>query len=111
MLVFGKNLATRRAEDFADEEEMVRELADYQHTFRGRHFPADLTTPELALTHERLLRANYWQAGGGVSYSINSETDVSADDVTFLSESDTHYGTSVAFRISRTFSLTSPLHH
>ena len=89
----------------------VRGLADYQHTFNGLHFPADLTTPELALTHERLLKANYWHAGGGVSYSINSKTDVSADAVTFVSGSDTHYGTGVALRISRSFNLPGSMRH
>lgn len=83
----------------------VRGLGQYQHTFNGLHFPTDLTTPELVLTHERLLKANYWHLGGGVSYAINSKTDVSADAVTFLSGSDTHYGTGLALRISRTFAL------
>jgi hypothetical protein len=82
----------------------VRGLGQWQHTLAGLHFPADLTTPELVLTHERLLKASYWHLGGGVSYSVNSKTDLSADVVTFLSGSDTHYGTGVAVGISRSFS-------
>jgi len=82
-------------------------FGDWQHTFQGLHFPADLTTPELALTHERLLKANYWHLGGGASYMLTPKTEVGADVVTFLSGSDTHYGTGVSVRITRSFSLRS----
>jgi hypothetical protein len=81
----------------------ARALGDWQHTFNGLHFPADLTTPELTLTHDRLLKANYWHFGGGISYAITPKTEVSADVVTFLAGSDTHYGTGVSVRITRTF--------
>jgi len=81
----------------------VRGFGNWQHTFSGLHFPADLTTPLLILTHERLLKANYWHLGGGISYAITPKTEVSADVVTFLSGSDTHYGTGVSLRITRTF--------
>jgi hypothetical protein len=81
----------------------ARGFGDWQHTFNGLHFPADLTTPELTLTHERLLKANYWHLGGGVSYAVTPRTEVSADVVTFLAGSDTHYGTGVSVRITRTF--------
>jgi hypothetical protein len=83
----------------------IRGFGQWQHTLTGLHFPVDLTTPERVLTHERLLKANYWHLGGGVSYAINSKTDLSADVVTFLSGSDTHYGTGLAFAISRSFRL------
>jgi hypothetical protein len=81
----------------------VRGLGSWQHTYRGLRFPVDLTTPQLDLTHERLLKANYWHAGGGVSYALNHKTEISADVVTFLSGSNTHYGTGLSMRISRNF--------
>lgn len=83
----------------------LRGLANWQHSFAGLHFPADLTTPELALTHDRLLKANYWHLGAGASYLVNSKTEIGADVVTFLSGSDTHYGTGLSLRITRNFSL------
>lgn len=89
-----------------------RGFGHWQHTFNGLHFPADLTTPEISLTHERLLKANYWHLGGGVSYSLTPKIDISADAVTFLSGSDTHYGSGVSLRVSRSFVLhrsTAPL--
>lgn len=89
---------------------MVRGFGQWQHTFHGLHFPADLTTPELTLTHERLLKANYWHLGGGVSYAITPKTDLSADAVTFLSGSDTHYGSGLVLGISRSFRLKSHTH-
>jgi hypothetical protein len=82
-----------------------RGFGHWQHTLNGLHFPEDLTTPEIILTHERLLKANYWHLGAGVSYAITPKTDVSADVVTFLSGSDTHYGTGVSMRIARSFTL------
>jgi hypothetical protein len=89
----------------------VRGIGLWQHTFTGLHFPDDLTTPERVLTHERLLKANYWHLGGGVSCAVNSSTDLSADVVTFLSGSDTHYGSGIALRISRSFMLKIPINH
>lgn len=89
----------------------VRGLGQWQHTFQGLHFPADLTTPELTLTHERLLKADYWHLGGGVSYAITSKTQLSADVVTFLSGSDTHYGSGLVIGISRSFTLKPRVHY
>lgn len=82
-----------------------RGFGDWQHTFEGLHFPADLTTPEISLTHERLLKANYWHLGAGISYAATPKTDISADVVTFVSGSDTHYGTGLSIRIARSFTL------
>ena len=89
----------------------ARGFGDWQHTFNGLYFPGDLTTPELALTHERLMKANYWHLGGGVSYAITAKTEVSADVVTFLTGSDTHYGTGFSLRITRTFMRKSSRPH
>ena len=83
----------------------VRGLAQWQHTFNGLHFPADLTTPERVLTHERLLKANFCHLGAGATFSLTPKIDLEADAVTFLSGSDTHYGTGVAVGISRSFAL------
>ena len=83
----------------------VRSFAQWQHTFIGLHFPADLTTPERVLTHERLLKANYCHLGGGAAYALSARTVLSADFVTFLSGSDTHYGSGVAVGFSRSFTL------
>jgi hypothetical protein len=88
----------------------VRGYGQWQHTFHGLHFPVDLTTPELTLTHDRLLKANYWHLGGGASYALNSKTEVSADVVAFLSGSDTHYGSGVVLTISRGFQLKPRVH-
>jgi hypothetical protein len=86
----------------------IRVAGQWQHSLGGLHFPQDLTTPELALTHDRLLRANFWHLGGGASYAINSKTDLSADVITFLSGSNTHYGTGLALELSRSFRINKP---
>jgi len=89
----------------------VRGIGQWQHTFTGLHFPADLTTPERVLTHERLLKADYLHLGGGVSYAVTSETDISADVVTFISGSDTHYGTGLALQVAHSFMLKARKEH
>jgi hypothetical protein len=81
----------------------ARGFGIWQHTFTGLRFPVDLTTPEIALTHERLLKARYWHVGGGIPYVISPKTEVGADIVAFVAGSDTHYGTGVSLRITRTF--------
>jgi hypothetical protein len=83
----------------------ARGFANWQHTFRGLRFPEDLTTPEIALTHDRLLKANYWHLGGGLSYVINPQIEISGDVVTFLAGNDTHYGTEISLGITRNFAL------
>jgi hypothetical protein len=84
----------------------VRGFGIWQHTFSGLRFPIDLTTPEIALTHERLLKARYWHVGAGISYVISPKTEVGADIVSFVAGSDTHYGTGVSLRITRSFNRT-----
>jgi hypothetical protein len=81
----------------------LRGFGNYQHTFNGLRFPVDLTTPEISLTHERLLKANWWHVGGGVSYALTPKTEIAADVVSFVAGSDTHYGTGVSLRITRSF--------
>jgi hypothetical protein len=46
--------------------------------------------------------------GGGISYVISPKTEVGADIVSFVSGSDTHYGTGVSLRITRTFTRKPP---
>jgi hypothetical protein len=83
----------------------VRGIGSWQYTFSGISSLDQLTTPELELTHERLLRNRYWHAGGGVSFALNSKTEVSADYITFVSGRVTHYGNSLSIGISRSFSI------
>jgi hypothetical protein len=89
----------------------ARGFGHWQHTFKGLQFPDDLTTPELELTHEQLLKANYWHLGGGFSYGITRDLEVAADAFTYLSGSNTHYGSGVAVRISHSFTLKTPTSH
>ena len=90
---------------FVTSKVAIRGFGIWQHTFRGLRFPIDLTTPEIALTHERLLKANFWHVGGGVSYAISRKVEIAADMVSFVAGSDTHYGTGVSLSITRSFSI------
>jgi hypothetical protein len=83
----------------------VRGFTNWQHSFEGIGSLEDLTTPELALTHDRLLKASYWHLGGGLAYSVTPKTSINADVVTFLAGSVTHYGTGVSVGITRNFTL------
>jgi len=83
----------------------VRGIGSWQYTFSGISSLDQLTTPELALTHERLLRNRYWHAGAGVSFALDSKTEVSADYISFVSGRVTHYGKSLSIGISRSFSI------
>ena len=51
----------------------VRGFTDWRHSFDGIGSLEDLTTPELALTHDRLLKASYWHLCGGVGFLGYSE--------------------------------------
>ncbi|HKS66510.1 MAG TPA: hypothetical protein VJR26_04675 [Candidatus Acidoferrales bacterium] len=81
----------------------INDISGWKDTFTGLHFPADLTTPEITLTHERLLKAKYWHVGGGGAYALSRKTEIGADVVFFVAGSDTHYGTGLAVHISRSF--------
>ena len=50
-----------------------------------------LDTPEKLQNFHRLFRNNYWQVGGGVSYSIGS-FDVFASFTKYVWGTDTHDG-------------------
>jgi hypothetical protein len=92
---------------FVNRRIAVRGIGNWQHTFDGIGSLAELTTPELELTHERLLKISYWHVGGGVSYSLNPRTDLSVDFIKFLSGRVTHYGSGFNIRITRSFTLKS----
>ena len=65
-------------------------------------FPGELTTPERVLQHDRLLRDNYFHAGGGFSYSF-PRMDVFASYIAFVSGTDTHAGSALTLGISWPF--------
>lgn len=54
-------------------------------------FPGEVNTPELLYQHDRLLRDNYWHAGGGLAYSF-PQFDVFATYIAFVGGADTHAG-------------------
>jgi hypothetical protein len=54
-------------------------------------FPGEVNTPELLYQHDRLLRDNYWHAGGGLGYSF-PQVDVFATYLAFIAGTDTHVG-------------------
>jgi hypothetical protein len=57
----------------------------------GPIFPGEVNTPELLYQHDRLLRDNYWHAGGGLAYSF-PQFDVFATYIAFVGGADTHAG-------------------
>ena len=69
-------------------------------------FPGEVNTQELMSQHDRLMRDNYWHAGGGLGYSF-PQFDVFATYIAFVGGTDTHAGGaltisfSVPFRLSR----------
>jgi hypothetical protein len=65
-------------------------------------FPGEVNTPELLYQHDRLLRDNYWHAGGGLGYSL-SHVDVFATYTAFVGGSDTHAGRALTFSFSVPF--------
>lgn len=80
---------------------LVRGQAFWQRTHGGLRFgsptsadlpfPGEVNTPELLYQHDRLLRDNYWHAGGGLAYSF-PHVDVFATYIAFISGTDTHAG-------------------
>ena len=57
----------------------------------GLIFPGEVNTPDLLNQHDRLLRDNYWHAGGGLAYSF-PRFDVFATYIAFVGGTDTHAG-------------------
>ncbi|HKC25720.1 MAG TPA: hypothetical protein VKF32_13310 [Thermoanaerobaculia bacterium] len=81
----------------------VREIGIWQRTHGGLRFgsptgdpffpPGELNTPARIQQRDRLLRTNYWQAGGGLAYSTGP-FDVFASVVGYVWGRDAHAGQS-----------------
>lgn len=54
-------------------------------------FPGEVNTPDLLYQHDRIMRDNYWHAGGGLAYSF-PQFDVFATYLAFVGGTDTHAG-------------------
>jgi len=65
-------------------------------------FPGEVSTPELFYQHDRLMRDNYWHAGGGLAYSF-PRFDLFATYTAFVSGTDTHAGRAVTISFSVPF--------
>lgn len=65
-------------------------------------FPGEVNTPERLAQHDRLLRDNYFHAGGGFSYSF-PRMDVFASYTAFVSGTDTHAGRALTLGVSWPF--------
>jgi hypothetical protein len=92
----------------------VRGNGVWQRTHGGLRFgsptgnpffpPGELNTPERYSQRDRLLRVNYWQAGGGVSYSLGP-IDVFASYLKYIWGHDAHNGQAYTFGTSWYFDL------
>jgi hypothetical protein len=79
----------------------ARAFGSWQRTHGGLRFgsttgnpffpPGELNTPERFAQRDRLIRTNYWHAGGGMSYSLGP-VDVFASIEKYVSGTDTHNG-------------------
>jgi hypothetical protein len=69
-------------------------------------FPGEVT-PELFSQHDRILRDNYWHAGGGLGYSF-PRVDLFATYTAFVGGTDTHAGRALTFSFSVPFWLRGP---
>jgi hypothetical protein len=67
-------------------------------------FPGEVNTPDLLYQHDRLLRDNYWRAGGGLNYSLR-QVDLFATYTAFVTGTDTHTGRAVTMGFSVPFRL------
>jgi len=67
-------------------------------------FPGEVNTPDLLDQHDRLLRDNYWRAGGGLNYSLR-QVDLFAAFTAFVSGTDTHAGRAVTIGFTVPFRL------
>ena len=70
-------------------------------------FPGEVNTPELFYQHDRILRDNYWHAGGGLGYSF-PRVDLFATYIAFVGGTDTHAGHALTFSFSVPFWLRGP---
>jgi hypothetical protein len=70
-------------------------------------FPGEVTTPDLLYQHDRIMRDNYWHAGGGLAYSF-LHFDVFASYVAFVGGTDTHAGRALTIGFAVPFRLRRP---
>jgi hypothetical protein len=106
--------ASLEGDYFVKKKLLVRGQVFWQRTHGGLRFgslsPADLVfpgevnTPELLNQHDRLLRDNYWRAGGGLAYSF-PRVDLFAVYTAFVSGTDTHAGRALTIGFSVPFRL------
>jgi hypothetical protein len=72
----------------------------------GLMFPGEVNTLDLLTQHDRLLRDNYWHAGGGLAYSF-PWVDVFATYIAFVGGTDTHAGSALTVTVVVPFRLGS----
>ena len=75
----------------------------------GPIFPGEVNTLELLYQHDRLLRDNYWHAGGGLAYSF-PQFYVVGTYIAFVGGTDTHAGSALTITIVVPFRLGGPRH-
>jgi len=88
----------------------IRGAATWQRTHGGLRagsttgipfpFPGELNTPERQVQRDRLLRTNYWQLGGGLSYSAGP-IDLFAGITKYVWGRDAHNG--IAYTVGTTW--------
>jgi len=93
----------------------IRGNASWQRTHGGLQagsvtgdpfpLPGELNTPERQAQRDRLIRSNYWHAGGGMSYSFRS-FDLFASFEKYVWGRDTHNG--AAYTVGSTWYLAFP---
>ena len=67
-------------------------------------FPGEVNTPGLLYQHDRIMRDNYWHAGGGLAYSF-PQVDVFATYIGFVGGTDTHAGGALTIGFAVPFRL------
>jgi len=70
-------------------------------------FPGEVDTPDLLYQHDRVMRDNYWHAGGGLAYSFR-HFDVFATYIAFVGGTDTHAGGAFTMSVVVPFRLGGP---
>jgi hypothetical protein len=73
-------------------------------------FPGEVNTPERVFQHDRIMRDNYFHAGGGVAYSFR-QLDVFGSYNAFVSGTDTHAGRALTVGVSWPFELSRTRRH
>ena len=81
----------------------LRGLMAWQWTHGGLRVPQDINPSNFA-QHDRLLRDNYFRAGGGVTYQL-SRLDVYVSYIAFVDGTNTHDGRAVTVGVSWPFEL------